>query len=254
MNDSPKAKRSKVYFASDFHLGVPNEKASREREARIVRWLDSIKDTAAEVYLLGDIFDFWFEYRKVVPKGFVRFLGKLGELSDSGIGVHLFCGNHDLWQKDYFEKEIGVMLHRSCCTVEMNGRVFMLGHGDGLDKRDKKYKILNKIFTNHLCIGLFSLIHPDCAMSLGSKWSRQSRHSHSESDKIHLGETEPIYQFCIRELERRKVDFFIFGHRHLSCDMPLGNTPSRYINTGHWETDSPFAEWDGENLVLKNFE
>ncbi len=200
MNEPPRTNRTKVYFASDFHLGTPTWEESRERERRIVRWLDSIKDNAAEIYLLGDVFDFWFEYRYVVPKGFVRFLGKLGELSDSGIRIHFFCGNHDLWLRSYFEQELGIIVHHKSLTVQLSGKTFFLGHGDGLDKSDVKYRIINKVFTSKVCISAFGAIHPRWAVSLGYKLSGKSRMAHSESDKISLVEYEPIYRFCLSEL------------------------------------------------------
>lgn len=253
MSDLQQEMRNKVYFVSDFHLGTPNHEQSREKEKRIVRWLESIEASAKEIFLLGDIFDFWFEYKYVVPKGYVRFLGKLAQMADTGCRVHYFCGNHDIWLNDYFEKELGFIVHRSNCTIMMNGKRFLIGHGDGLDSSDKKYKILNKIFKNRFCISAFASLHPRWAFSIGINWSQRSRKSHSESDKIDLGSDEPIFKFCQNKLKTEKIDFFIFGHRHIQCDMAI-NENSRYINTGFWEFQSPYAEWDEKNLMLKNFE
>lgn len=253
MQDLQQEKKSKVYFASDFHLGVPNCNQSLEKEKRIVRWLESIEHNAKELYLLGDIFDFWFEYKYVVPKGFVRFLGKLAQMSDCGCTIHYFCGNHDIWQKDYLEKELGFIVHRDYYKVTIDEKTFLLGHGDGLDSSDKKYKLLNRIFKNRFCISAFASLHPRWAFSIGTTWSSKSRKSHSESDRISLGTEEPIYKYCQNKLKTEDIDFFIFGHRHIECDMTL-NEKSRYINTGFWEIKSPYAEWDGKNLMLKNFE
>lgn len=253
MNDLQLKTRNKVYFVSDFHLGVPNQEESLQKEKRIVRWLESIEQNAKEIFFLGDIFDFWFEYKYVVPKGFVRFLGKLTQMADNDCAIHFFCGNHDIWIRDYFEKDLGFIVHRSNSTIIMNQKTFLIGHGDGLDPSDKKYKLLNKIFKNRFCISLFACLHPRWAFAIGTNWSRKSRHSHSESDKISLETEEPIYKYCQNKLKTEDIDFFIFGHRHIECDMAL-NEKSRYINTGFWEIKSPYAEWDGKNLMLKNFE
>ena len=253
MNDLQLKTRNKVYFVSDFHLGVPNQEESLQKEKRIVRWLESIEQNAKEIFFLGDIFDFWFEYKYVVPKGFVRFLGKLTQMADNGCAIHFFCGNHDIWIRDYFEKDLGFIVHRSNSTIIMNQKTFLIGHGDGLDPSDKKYKLLNKIFKNRFCISLFACLHPRWAFAIGTNWSRKSRLSHSESDKIDRGLDEPIYKYCENKLKTQQIDFFIFGHRHISCDIKLSNQ-SRYINTGLWEIKSPYVEWDGKNLELKNFE
>lgn len=253
MNDLQRKERNKVYFASDFHLGVPDAEASSEREKRIVRWLEGIEEDAKEIFLLGDVFDFWFEYKDVVPKGWVRLLGKLAVMSDRGCRIHFVCGNHDMWIRDYFEKDLGFIVHKSAFETVIDGKTFLIGHGDGLDAGDKKYKLLNKLFKNRFCIAVFASLHPRWAYAVGKSWSRQSRLSHSEDDKINRCEQEPIYKYCMTELDKRNIDFFVFGHRHLKCNLPLKNG-SRYINTGFWKTESPYAEWDGKNLCLKNFD
>lgn len=245
--------RNKIYFASDFHLGNSSAKFNRLREKKIVRWLNHISKDAEEIYLLGDIFDFWFEYKNVVPKGFVRFLGALAHLADLGVRIHFFCGNHDIWIKDYFQKELGVIVHHQKETLSLYGKTFMIGHGDGLDSKDKKYKFINTIFKNKICIKAFASLHPRWAIPLAQSWSKNSRASHSEDDKKDLGQQEPIYQFCLKTLEKENIDYFVFGHRHLACDKELKDN-IRYINLGYWDTYGYYAEWDGENLELKKFD
>lgn len=245
--------RNKIYFASDFHLGNSSAKFNRLREKKIVRWLNHISKDAEEIYLLGDIFDFWFEYKHVVPKGFVRFLGTLAHLTDSGIRIHLFCGNHDLWLRDYFQDELGLIVHKEKEVISLYGKNFMLGHGDGLDPKDKKYKFINSIFKNKFCISAFATLHPRWAIAMAQKWSRSSRASHSEKDMIDLGEKEPIYQFCLKTLESQNIDFFVFGHRHLVCNKKIKDK-TRYINLGYWNIYGHYAVWDGKNLELKKFE
>lgn len=245
--------RNKIYFASDFHLGNSSAKFNRLREKKIVRWLNHISKDAEEIYLLGDIFDFWFEYKHVVPKGFVRFLGTLAHLTDSGIRIHLFCGNHDLWLRDYFQDELGIIVHKQREKLTLYGKTFMLGHGDGLDPKDKKYKFINSIFKNKFCISAFATLHPRWAIAMAQKWSKSSRASHSEKDMIDLGEKEPIYQFCLKTLETQNIDFFVFGHRHLVCNKKIKDK-TRYINLGYWNIYGHYAVWDGKNLELKKFE
>lgn len=245
--------RNKIYFASDFHLGNSSPLANQEKEKLILRWLNHISKDAEEIYLLGDIFDFWFEYKHVVPKGFVRFLGTLAHLTDSGIRIHLFCGNHDLWLRDYFQDELAIIVHKQRETLTLYGKTFMLGHGDGLDPKDKKYKFINSIFKNKFCISAFATLHPRWAIAMAQKWSRSSRASHSEKDMIDLGEKEPIYQFCLKTLESQNIDFFVFGHRHLVCNKKIKDK-TRYINLGYWNIYGHYAVWDGKNLELKKFE
>lgn len=243
----------KIYFASDFHLGNVSKEHSRLREKKIVEWLKYVSKDAEEIYLLGDIFDFWFEYNNVVPKGFVRFLGTLADIADSGVKIHFFCGNHDLWIRDYFQDELGIIVHHQKETINLHGKTFMIGHGDGLDTKDKKYKFINSIFKNKFCISLFASLHPRLAIPLAQSWSKSSRASHSEDDKKDLGEQEPIYKYCIKALEKEHIDFFVFGHRHLVCDKAITNS-SRYVNLGYWDKSGHYAVWDGENLTLKKFD
>ncbi len=244
----------KIYFASDFHLGVPSIEQSLEREKRICRWLDSIKADAAEIFLVGDIFDFWYEYKYTVPKGTVRLLGKIAELTDAGIPVHFFVGNHDLWMKDYFIEELNVTVNHEPITRTFNGKVFYVGHGDGLGPGDKGYKLLRKIFASKLCQWLFSRLHPNLAFYIARRSSKRSRIITGDSDEKFLGaENEWLYLFCREYLKDHKVDYFIFGHRHLPLDLDVDGK-ARYINLGEWIHYYTYAVFDGENLSLLKFE
>ncbi|MGB0369401.1 MAG: UDP-2,3-diacylglucosamine diphosphatase, partial [Flavobacteriales bacterium] len=228
--------RDKIYFASDFHLGVPSKEKSRERELLLVSWLDKITADAKEVYLVGDLFDFWYEYKTVVPKGFVRFQAKIAALCDSGIPVHIFIGNHDMWMFKYFEEELGVVMHREPIEIERNGKKFFIGHGDGLGPGDHSYKFIKKVFANPLCIWL----HPDIGVGLANFWSGRSREANLADDEIYHGdENEWLLQFCKTKLESEHFDYFVFGHRHLVLDKPVGKN-SRYINLGAWFKEPHF--------------
>ena len=244
----------KIYFASDFHLGVPNYESSRRREKILVDWLDSIKSDAQEVYLVGDLFDFWFEYRFTAPKGYIRFLGKIAELTDSGIPVHFFTGNHDMWMFDYLPKEIGVEIHRDNITRDFNGKRFYIGHGDGLGPGDRKYKFLKNFFASKTCQWLFARIHPNLGMGIANMWSNNSRISNIKDGEEFLGdENEWLYIYSKEILEKEYFDYFIFGHRHLVLDLPIKGTSSRYVNLGEWATGNPhFASFDGESLTLQS--
>ncbi len=242
----------KIYFASDFHLGVPNKKKSREREKRIVDWLDNISKDAAEIYLLGDLFDFWYEYKTVVPKGFVRFQAKLAELCDKGIEIHLFTGNHDMWIFQYFEDELGVQIHHDPVVKNWNGKKFLLGHGDGLGPGDHKYKFIKMVFANPFCIWLFGWLHPDIGVGLANFWSGRSRKANGPKDEIYAGdENERLLQYCKSKLKNEHFDYFIFGHRHLVLDKKVGAN-ARYINLGDWFKKSNFGVFDGQHFRLES--
>ncbi len=244
--------RSKIFFASDFHLGVPDQQSSREREDLIVRWLEQIREEAAEIYLLGDVFDFWFEYAAVIPKGFIRLQGKLAELSDSGIKITLFKGNHDMWMFDYFIQELGVQIISDELILERNGKKFYLHHGDGLGPGDAKYKILKKIFRSDLCQWLFARIHPNLGIRIARKWSMNSRIQNNKKEEFKDISEEWLVAYSKEVLLKEHYDFLIFGHRHLPLDIQLGN--SRYINLGEWINFNSYAVFDGENLELRYFE
>ncbi len=242
-----------IYFASDFHLGVPDEKSSRERELAVVRWLDMVKHDAKEIYLVGDIFDFWFEYAKVIPKGFVRLQGKIAEITDSGIPVYFFTGNHDMWMFDYFEKELGVKIYRDNIVREYFGKRVMIGHGDGLGPGDYSYKFLKKIFASKICQWLFARIHPNLGMWIADKWSRSSRIANDNKEQF-LGEEKEWLAIYAKEiLEKEHFDYFIFGHRHLPLEIKL-NEKSLYINLGEWVHHRTYAQWNAQGITLKKFE
>lgn len=244
----------KIYFASDNHLGAPTPEASLPREKKFVRWLDEVKEDAAAIFLLGDLFDFWFEYKTVVPKGFVRVLGKLAEITDSGIPVHFFVGNHDLWMKTYFEKELGIPTYRDVKAFEFNDKQFLLGHGDGKGPGDKGYKRMKKVFTNPFFNWLFRWLHPEIGMRLAQYLSVKNKLISGDEDKKFLGEDEEwLVQYCKRKLESKHYDYLIFGHRHLPMEIPVGDN-SKYINLGDWITHFTYGEFDGEQFSLKTFE
>ncbi len=240
---------NKIYFASDFHLGVPDYASSREREDKVVAWLDMAKKDAAEVYLMGDIFDFWFEYDKVIPKGFVRLQGKIAELTDAGIQVTLFKGNHDMWMFTYFQQELGVNIVSDELVITRGGKQFFLHHGDGLGPGDAKYKILKRFFRSRFCQWLFARLHPNLGMGLANYWSRNSRMANAKKEQFESEDKEWLVQYCREVLRKQHYDYFIFGHRHLPLDIQL-NAKSRYVNLGEWMNFFSYAVFDGEDLQL----
>jgi UDP-2,3-diacylglucosamine hydrolase len=243
----------RIYFLSDFHLGAPDAVSSLQREKQVVRFLDQVKDDAAEIFLVGDMFDFWYEYRKVVPKGYTRLLGKIAELSDVGIPIHFFVGNHDMWMKDYFQTELNIPIYFEPKEFERNGKKFLIGHGDGLGPGDKGYKFLKKIFRNPVCQWLFGILPPFFGMGLANYLSRRSRAQTGASEEVFLGENkEWLIIYCTDILKGKNFDFFVFGHRHLAIDFRL-NDNSRYINLGDWIHYYTYAVFDGEKLELKSF-
>lgn len=246
--------KDKIYFISDFHLGAPDYDKSREREKKIVRWLEMVRNNAAEIYILGDVFDFWFEYKHAVPKGFIRLQGKLAELADEGIKLHYFTGNHDMWVFDYLPKEIGMTLYRGPVQREINGKKFYIGHGDALGPGDHGYKFIKKVFANKFCQWLFARLHPNLGIGLAQYWSRRSRIATGTYDEKYLGdEKEFLVIFANEVLKREHFDFFIFGHRHIALDKKIGET-SRYINLGDWIRYFTYAVFDGKEMELKKFE
>jgi UDP-2,3-diacylglucosamine hydrolase len=243
-------KGKRIYFASDFHLGAPDHADSRVREKLLVQWLDEIKPHADSLFLLGDIFDFWFEYKKVVPKGFVRFLGKIAEFTDEGIPVHFFTGNHDMWIFDYLPNETGITLHREPHVMNVNDKRFYIAHGDGMGPGDRSYKFLKRIFRNQLSQWLFGRLHPNLGIWIASKWSHSSRLTNGEPDEFRGEENEMLAQYSRQLLEINFFDYFVFGHRHTPIDHQL--TPeSRYINLGDWIRHFTFAYFDGSDMRLK---
>lgn len=243
----------KVYFLSDFHLGAPDEQASLEREKKLVRFLDEIKDDAEKIFILGDLFDFWYEYKKVVPKGYVRILGKLAEITDMGIPVIFFVGNHDMWMKDYFQTELNIDVYFEPTPFELKGRKFLIGHGDGLGPGDKGYKMLKKIFRHKASHWLFGILPPYMGIGLARYLSRKSRAQTGQTEEQFLGEDkEWLIAYCKEVLKKDKYDYFIFGHRHLPIDFSLTER-SRYINLGDWIRYYSYATWDGNDLALEYY-
>jgi len=243
----------KIYFLSDFHLGAPNATESLLREKKIIRFLDEIKNDASEIFILGDLFDFWYEYKKVVPKGYVRILGRLAEITDAGIPVHFFVGNHDMWMKEYFQKELNIPVYFEPKEFIYSGKKFLIGHGDGLGPGDNGYKFIKKIFRNKACQWFFGLLPPNIGMGIAGYFSRKSRAQTGQTDEVFLGEDkEWLILYSKDILQKKHYDYFIFGHRHLPLDVKLGNT-SRYINLGDWIKYDSYAVFDGKDLVLKYY-
>jgi UDP-2,3-diacylglucosamine hydrolase len=242
--------QKKIYFASDFHLGAPSYESSLEREKRIVAWLEEVRVDAAEIFLIGDVFDFWFEYKRAIPKGFVRLQGKIAEITDSGIPVHWFIGNHDMWIFDYIPKELGVKMYKTEIEREFFGKKFMIGHGDGLGPGDRGYKFIKKVFRNKVCQWMFARLHPNFGIGLANFLSRKSRVSTGQADATFYGEDkEMLIQFCKSKLTEKHIDYFVFGHRHLPIEFEL-SANSKYINIGDWITYFSYAVFDGEKLEL----
>jgi UDP-2,3-diacylglucosamine hydrolase len=243
-----------IYFASDNHLGAPTKDASFPREKKFVAWLDSIKDDAAAIFLLGDLFDFWFEYKTVVPKGFTRTLGKLAEISDSGIPIYYFVGNHDLWMHGYFEDELNIPVFHQPKEFVFNDTTFFIGHGDGLGPGDKGYKLMKKAFKNPVFKWLFNWLHPDIGMKLAQYLSVKNKLISGDEDATFLGEdNEWLAQYSRKKLEEKHRDFFIFGHRHLPLQIQLSDN-SKYINLGDWIQYYTYGVFDGNTFELKTFE
>ncbi len=244
-----------IYFLSDAHLGSLALKHRRTQERRLVRFLDSIKDKAAAIYLLGDMFDFWDEYKYVVPKGFTRFLGKLSELTDSGVEVHFFTGNHDLWTYGYLEEECGVILHRQPLTVELYGKEFYLAHGDGLGDPDNKFKLLRKLFHNRLCQRMLNFMHTWWGMQLGLNWAKHSRLKRADGKETpYLGEDKEYLVLWTKAYMQQHpdIDYFIYGHRHIELDLSLGRK-SRMLILGDWIWQFTYVVFDGQHLFLEQY-
>ncbi len=246
------SEKEKIYFVSDVHLGAPALKNNRKREMLFAQWLDFIAKDAAALYLMGDIFDFWFEYKKVVPRGFTRILGRLADLSDSGVSIHFFTGNHDLWVFDYLTGEIGLTLHRDSLVTEIGGKKFFLAHGDGLDPGDKAYLFIKKIFTSKKMQWLFSRLHPNFAFYLAHRWSESSRLSNDAAKEQFKVKNECMYNFAETYLKKEWIDYFIFGHRHQMADVEVNNN-SRLILLGDWIKNYSYATFDGRKVTLSKF-
>ncbi|MFQ3181891.1 MAG: UDP-2,3-diacylglucosamine hydrolase [Polaribacter sp.] len=244
-------KNKKIYFASDQHLGAPSAETSFPREKKFVAWLDVVKQDAEAIFLLGDLFDFWFEYKTVVPKGFVRVLGKLAEIKDSGIPIYFFVGNHDLWMHDYFEKELNIPVYHAPQEFSINNKKFLIGHGDGLGPGDKGYKRMKKVFTFPLFKWLFRWLHPDLGVRLGQHLSVKNKLISGDEDAKFLGEEhEWLVQYCKKKLTEKHYDYFIFGHRHLPLEIKLQEN-SMYVNLGDWIQYFTYGVFDVDTLSIK---
>lgn len=244
----------KIYFISDAHLGTPNHDKSLVREKLLVQLLDNIKLHAEEIYFVGDLFDFWFEYNTVIPKGFTRILGKLAEISDAGIPVHFFTGNHDVWMRGYFEKELNIPVYHVPVAKTLKGKKFYIAHGDGLGPGDHGYKFLKKVFRNRFCQLLFRWLHPDIGIAIADFWSKRSRYvsQGGEVEQWKGDDKEWLVLHSYKMLEQEHFDYFVYGHRHFPKELLLNET-SRYINLGDWLTWFTYAEFDGEKMEVKNF-
>jgi UDP-2,3-diacylglucosamine hydrolase len=243
----------KIYFLSDFHLGAPDAVSSLIREKKIIRFLDEIKHDAQVIFIVGDLFDFWYEYKKVVPKGYVRILGKIAELSDAGIAMHFFVGNHDMWMKDYFQKELNTTVYFEPKEFVFFNTKFLIGHGDGLGPGDEGYKFIKKIFRNKFCQFLFGAMPPNIGIGIADYFSRKSRAKTGKTDEVFLGEEkEWLVVYCKEVLKQKHYDFFVFGHRHLPLDISLQDD-SRYINLGDWIKYFSYAVFDGKKLLLEYY-
>jgi len=243
----------KIYFASDFHLGAPDRESSSIRERKIVAWLEQVRHDAHSIYLLGDIFDFWFEYKQAIPKGFIRLQGKLAELRDEGLPIYFFTGNHDMWMFDYFEREMGIVIYREPQILIVNDLKLLIGHGDGLGPGDSFYKLLKWFFNSGICQWLFARIHPNLGIAIAKYWSRRSRiANHTRVEKFENEGSEFLLTYCRKLEEKEHYDFYVFGHRHLPLDLNVGER-SRYINLGEWVHFNTYAVLDGQSVELKTF-
>ena len=242
-----------VYFASDQHFGIPNATESRKREDRFIRWMDEIKADAQIIFLMGDLFDFWHEWKYVVPKGYIRVLGKIAELKDSGIEIYFFVGNHDLWMKNYFQEELGIPVFFEKQYFEINNRQFLLAHGDGLGPGDKGYKRMKKVFTNPLAQWAFRWLHPDIAMRIANYMSQKNKMISGDEDKQFLGEDkEFLILYSKEKLKTEKINYFVYGHRHLPMVLDL-SPDSKYVNLGDWISYFTYGVFDGNSFGLKTY-
>ncbi len=244
----------RTYFASDFHLGADGRLKSRDREKQVVRWLDAIAGDAEALYLVGDVFDYWFEYRRVVPKGFNRLLGRLAALRDGGLPVYFFTGNHDMWMFRYLEEEFGIPIYREPVMRTIGGKKFLIGHGDGLGPGDYGYKFIKRLFAHPVSQWMFAHLHPDFGLWLMRGFSGTSRQANPAASVLLPVEKERLICYCEEESRRQDIDYYVFGHRHLPIDFLLHNGSSRYINLGDWLSHNSYGVFDGEDMRLLFFE
>ncbi|RLD22937.1 MAG: UDP-2,3-diacylglucosamine diphosphatase [Bacteroidetes bacterium] len=242
----------KVYFASDFHLGTPSRESSLVREKKLVRWLDMASKDAEAIFLLGDIFDFWFEYKRAVPKGFLRFQGRLAELVDNGINIYIFTGNHDMWMFDYFPEELNIQVFKDPIQLFINDTKLYIGHGDGLGPGDEQYKKLKKIFRNKLSQRAFGMLHPSIGIGVAQRWSQRSRLANNKHEEVFHGDKEHLLVYCKERETIEHHDYYIFGHRHLVLDLEVSEN-SRYLNPGDWVNNASYIVFDGKTCQLEEF-
>ena len=245
--------KNKTYFLSDAHLGSVFHENSIDVERKLCRWFDAVKHDAKEIYLMGDIFDYWFEYKNVVPRGFTRVLGKLSELTDTGIPIYFFIGNHDIWLTDYLSKECGLIIEKKPVIKNIDGKVFYLAHGDGLGDESWKFKFVRKVYHNQFLRFLYAAIHPRWTMKFASTWSNYSR-TNGKIEPFLGEEKEHLIQFAKEELEREpQINYFVFGHRHIMLNLPI-KKESNIVILGDWMSYFSYAVFDGETMQLKQFE
>jgi len=245
--------RNRIYFASDLHLGMHPQEESLQREKIFVQWLDEIREDASELWLLGDIFDYWFEYKKVVPRGFTRLLGKLASINDQGVKIYLITGNHDIWVFNYLTQEIGIEVYRKSVSRTWNNHQFLLGHGDGLFRGDRMYRMLQGIFKNRFMQWLYARIHPNGSMAFAHWWSRKSRMKHGSLGSFMGEDKEHQIQYARKQLkEHPEIEYFVFGHRHIPFDISIGHK-SRVICLGDWIGNFTYGVFDGTQFYLKKF-
>lgn len=253
---SKNKERASHYFMSDLHLGMHPVKESREREKRFVSWLDMIQKDAKALYLVGDIFDYWWEFGKVVPKGFVRSLGKLAELSDQGVELHFFTGNHDSWTFGYLEKELGMTVHKKPLIMEIQGKTCYIAHGDGLGKGDLAYKLLKSCFHNPLLQRLYALIHPDITLGIAHAWAKKSSQEKKQEAVFWGEDKELLFQHAKSLLLQQNIHYFVFGHRHIPLTAPISSSPghkSAIIYLGDWIRNFTYAVCQNGEMTLKTF-
>jgi UDP-2,3-diacylglucosamine hydrolase len=244
----------KVYFGSDFHLGLPSSSLAKEleREKLIIGWLDTIEPNAQAIFLVGDIFDFWFEYKYAIPKGFVRFMGKIAAMVDNGIEIYFFTGNHDLWMFEYLQTELGIQIFDKPIVLDIGNKSIYVGHGDGLGPGDRLFKLLKLVFTNNFAKWLFRWIHPDIGIGLARRWSKSSRIVKEENDEGFRGEDENLIQFCRAQELLQHHDYYVFGHRHLPLEIDI-NATTKYFNLGEWVRSYTFGVFEGDVFHLKKY-
>lgn len=244
----------KIFFASDFHLGVQATLSSLEREKKIVRWLTSVQNEMEALYLVGDIFDYWFEYKSCIPKGFTRFLGKIAELRDAGIPIYFFTGNHDMWMFDYFEKEFGIPVYHKSIQKTLQGKDFFIGHGDGLGPKDTGYKFIKSVLSNRFCQWAYARLHPNFGLWLMRKFSHKSRDAGGDNAIFQGRDKEMLVQYAERKIETLSIDYFVFGHRHLPLKVRLSNGKSTYYGLGDWTHYQSYGVLEDGKFSLKYYE